>query len=306
MVRSLIYLGLFCLLWLACTENPRKQPSENIVVTRWVFGPGISEFEALLDLHNSEVPQRLLSEAINQSPYFVDSTKSGEGWKTVIQLDWLALRPSESSGLLLEWSMQTPTSIRHDFPDPMLNISVWIQVDASADSMQFMRALKRALAQTMVVLDAHFDLAWQGLIHRNLAAKRLFASENGDLILLALNWVAVKQVRNLASEVIELVNHQNPDVAIAAIETLGSIGDSAHVPEIIEHLRLGDLGHAIRGYEAIGQLCGPQARAFLEFAVRNEDSTEGRNAAVRALENCKSGPIANMGQLREPLRGHRP
>lgn len=304
MVRVLMSFGLCCILCISCARGTAQSQREFVEVQKWVLGSGIVALGSDSLLHDVIERQRVLLRASRQSRYIDIATSevAGKGWATAIRVDQVTIEDGGDFGLLLEWSMETPTAIRGDFPQTTLDIAVFV-VNQSRDSSSIsINDLGQALERTMAVIDAHFDLSAQA----EIAAKQLLGEENSDLIVLALEWSLRKGARSLAPEVVKLLGHSNPDVAIAAVETLGSIGNSGHVSSIIHHLRLGDLGHAIRGYEALARLGGIEAQSFLEFAARNEDSAEGRNAAIRAFKISKSRPIANSGQLGEPLRGHRP
>jgi len=163
--------------------------------------------------------------------------------------------------------------------------------------------LELAIERTVAVLDAMVSLSRVD----NPRILELLRGNDPELVALALEWVRDHRPPGFAEIVVDLLAHPEDRVALLAVETLGRVGSSAHAGALVQSVRLQDRGHALRVYEALSRLGGPQAEGFLQFAVRNEDDSELGAAAQRALESLvfDRGVAGTTLPTRPSLRGHR-
>ena len=161
-------------------------------------------------------------------------------------------------------------------------LEAMVQVDSSAaadDSDD--EAVREALSLALGIIDAQVSL------ERGEEARipALLRSNDPQVVLLAMAWVRQRERTEFLAHVVAALDHRHPDVAIAAVETLGLIGHASHVPEILQQAPRLQIASSFRLYEALGRLGGPDAEAFLEFAARNEEDPALRSAARRALHS---------------------
>jgi hypothetical protein len=98
-----------------------------------------------------------------------------------------------------------------------------------------------------------------------------------------------------------LIDHEETEIGLLALEAIGQIGGPEHVVSVLARIQLNDGTQVSRAYDAIARLGGPDAEGFLEFAARNEEEPDRRAAAQRALRR-----VADTGMGRAaPNRGHR-
>jgi hypothetical protein len=160
-----------------------------------------------------------------------------------------------------------------------------------------------ALARGVSVLDAKVQL----VLGTQADAEGLLASDDPEIVVLALEQVTRQRWRGLADPVAKLLAHGDERVVSAAVECLGVVGGPQHTASLLRHVRLADVDQARRLYDTLAALGGDEARGFLEFAARNEDDPAMAEVATRALHRIGLGP--DEGTLVEapiPLRGHRP
>jgi len=250
---------------------------------------------------NNAFPQsavdRALAAGFSSNPRF-RLAKPGE--QALHGTFWFDDQPAADGGRAIELALQVdaPPDLRAALGEGDLEAFVSLEREAPVvDDLSGDLTLGLELAVS--VLDARVALA-RGERHRIAS---LIQAEDPELVLLALEWTRNADAEDFADDVARLLDHEDPRVASAAVETLGTIGSSRHVPAILQHLRLADAGHAYRAYDALGALGGPEARAFLRFAARNEDEPERRVAAERALvQAAKAGPAGI--ERDDPAKGH--
>jgi hypothetical protein len=175
-----------------------------------------------------------------------------------------------------------------------------VEVESTSGAIDPQTHGAMAVDRAIAVLDAKLGLVLEG----EAALEGVLSAPDAQIVILGLDWIAAHRVRARADEVARLVDHEQPLVALRAIECLALVGGPEHVHALVRRPHLADRAYARRIYDAVAQLGGPQALGFLDFAARNEDDPEMADAAAQAL--------ARVGQARgasEPLtrpgRGHR-
>lgn len=181
---------------------------------------------------------------------------------------------------------------------PALEATVRVTTDANDEGA----VVTDALALALGILDARVALA----AGEEGRVPALLASEDGQLVLLALAFVREHPSRAWLEGVQVALGHDDPDVALAAMETLGIVGGPAQVPAILARAPLLQMASAFRLYETLGRLGGAQAVSFLTFAHRNEEDPSLRAAAGRALQSARQVPADGRDARSQALvsRGH--
>src|SRR5690606_24584172 len=110
--------------------------------------------------------------------------------------------------------------------------------------------LQRATDRLATILQARLDLASGS----PGAVDRLLRSSEPDLVLATLEWVRdhgdEPEARAAANRVAELIRHDDEDVGLLAIETIGQIGGPEHVSAVLSRIRLTDNTQVSRAYDA--------------------------------------------------------
>lgn len=133
--------------------------------------------------------------------------------------------------------------------------------------------------------------------------RALLADEDPEVVLLALDGIERRGLRELGDAVFSLVEHPEERVALRAVECLGVVGGPEHAPGLVRFARLADRAHANRLYDTLAKLGGEHARGFLAFAARNEDDPELASLAERALAHLDANePLGSPDAI---ARGHR-
>lgn len=215
---------------------------------------------------------------------------------------WFAEQPGPGGArdLIVGLRVQTPSDLHAALGDDGLEANVLLERDSGEASLA--GDLNMAIERAVAVLEARVGLA-RGDARR---IRELLESTDPELVLLALEWT--RDHRQGDPEVVaQLLTHSDERVGLMAIEALGAIGGPDHVHALLRGVRLADPGQAHRAYEALATLGGPEAQAFLEFAARNEDEPERRQAANAALTKLIDGedPSSLRGPEAPPPRGHR-
>jgi hypothetical protein len=133
--------------------------------------------------------------------------------------------------------------------------------------------------------------------------RALLADEDPEVVLLVLDGVQRRRLRELGDAVFGLVEHSEERVALRAVECLGVVGGEEHAPGLVRLARLADRAHANRLYETLANLGGEHAHGFLAFAARNEDDPELASLAERALARLEARQP--LGSTDAVARGHR-
>lgn len=205
--------------------------------------------------------------------------------------------------LMVRLNVEPPEELAARLGPTGLDITVLLERDAGDADLA--ADLQLATDRLTTILQARTDLALGTLG----TVDRLLRSSDLELVLLTLEWVRdhgdESQAGAAANRVTELINHDDEDVGLLALETIGRIGGPQHVPAVLERIRLTNTTQVSRAYDALAQLGGPEAEGFLQFAARNEDEPDRRAAAERALQQVADSDMVGQSRRRHPTRGHR-
>jgi hypothetical protein len=158
-----------------------------------------------------------------------------------------------------------------------------------------------AIAKAVAVLDAKLVLGGQD----PAGVRHLLGDSDAELVILALEWISDHRRREFGADILPLLGNSDDRIARAAVETLGVVGSQEHVQELLASARLADPVQARGLYNALAQLGGPDAVAFLTFAARNEDDPGLAQAARHALARAQLVTDDPVRARQEVLRGHR-
>ncbi len=216
---------------------------------------------------------------------------------------WFAEQPGPGAArdLIVGLRLETPTDLGPRLGEDGLEANVLLERESGPTSLA--QDLNLAVERAVGVLEARVGLA-RGEARR---VNELLAASDPELVVLALEWIRDRRSPGDADSVAALLDHSDERVGLLAIEALGVIGGPEHVHGLLRGVRLSDPGQAHRAYEALARLGGPDAKAFLEFAARNEDEPERRQAATRALARLtdEGSSVVEAQPPQVPSRGHR-
>ncbi len=198
--------------------------------------------------------------------------------------------------LRLAASGEPPPAYRDRF-GPALEVVV--EVESARGPIDPAEHGAMAVDRAVAVLDAKVGLTIDG----EDAVRHVLAADDGQIVLVALDWIAAHRARQFADDVAALVEHADPWVAFRAIECLALVGGPEHVDALVRRPRLADPAWTRRLYETVAVLGGDHAQGFLEFAARNEDDPDLARAAERALSQI--GMQAPVPATDDRTRGHR-
>lgn len=255
----------------------------------------------------------IVRRSLDLAPSFVPAERdrrSGRGAKgdtLIASFEYRELPDASDHGrdLLVRLAVESPDQLSEELGAEGLDVTVLLEREAGQADLSV--DLQMATDRVAAILQARIDLAQAN----EGAVERLLACGDPERIILALEWVRDhdrhEQARAAADRVAELIKHEDEDVGLLAIETIGQIGGPEHVPTLLARIQLTDTSQTNRAYDALARLGGPEAEGFLEFAARNEDEPDLRAAAQRALrkvaESSIVGPSSRAARL--PNRGHR-
>ncbi len=241
--------------------------------------------------------RREVEDALRRAVAFVPAQDRPElePLKALVAYDEIRTRDGEV--LRLQIQVERPAALA----PKLRELEATVELEREDGQVELRRDVPVALDRAIAVLEAKVRLAGGG----PEASARLLVSEDPELVLLALSWAATHDHRENADAVASLLEHADERVRLAAVESLGAIGTTEHVPRLIATARLADRAHAGRLYEALAELGGEDAAGFLEFAARNEDDPALAEVAQRSLDRLVAA--AEVAAIEsEPLaRGHR-
>jgi hypothetical protein len=251
------------------------------------------------------IVRRSLDVAPSFSPAERDQrSRGGSGTILAASLEYRELPDPDERGrdLLVRLAIETPRDLVDQLGDEGLDATVLLE--RSSGDVELADDLQLAADRLARILQARTDLARRspGVV------VTLLDDPDPQLVGLALEWLRDHPddgpAIGLPERVAELINHPDADVRLLAIETIGAIGGPEHVDVLLDRIELNDASQVARTYEALARLGGAEARSFLEFAVRNEDEPERREAAERALQRLDGHSDASLIE-RVSGRGHR-
>lgn len=198
--------------------------------------------------------------------------------------------------LRLAASGELPAAQRERFGE---SLDVVVEIESAAGPIDPDAHGAVAVDRMVALLDAKVGLTLDGAD----AVAHVLAADDGQIKLVALDWIAGHRARQFADDVATLVEHDDPWVALRAIECLALVGGPEHVDALVRRPKLADPAWARRVYDTVAVLGGDDARGFLAFAARNEDDPELAKAAARALAQVGAPPPTAPARGR--TRGHR-
>ncbi|GEM_PF-2318285 len=205
----------------------------------------------------------------------------------------------EPARLLVYLRVDTPPDLERAVGADAFDATVLVTRE---DEKSLAQDLEHAVKRAAAVLEARVDLV-KGEIGQ---VNELLRSRDPEIVSLVLEWLRLHPSDLYIHEVEQLLVSEHSMVALGAIETIAIVGGPAQVPALLRNLHLGDGGQVHRTYDALGMLGGPDAVAFLEFAVRNEDEPERQSAARQALERARLSRQKPLSSLDDRiLQGHR-
>jgi hypothetical protein len=304
--RALAKVGrLAVALWLGSLGviGCRAEPAPDVYYVRLTSvehhgGPHVPEERA------HAIIRRSLDAAPSFSPAERDlRSRGGSGTILAASLEYRELPDPDERGrdLLVRLAIETPKDLVDELGDEGLDATVLLE--RSSGEVDLGDDLQLAADRLARILQARIDLARRA----PGAVVALLEDPDPQLITIGLAWVRDHRDEapgDLPDRVAELINHPDADVRLLAIETIGAIGGPEHAAVLLDRIELNDANQVARTYEALAQLGGSEARTFLEFAVRNEDEPERRDAAERALQRLDGHSDASLID-RVMERGHR-
>jgi len=203
--------------------------------------------------------------------------------------------------LFLHVELEVPATLRKQFDVPAITARVKLP-----DTQPSPAQLEAAAREALEMLGLRLALG-RG---EPEAAALLLRSEDSEVVLLALEWTRDHPSSLLADAVAGQVDSEDPRVVRLALEVLAEVGEARHASVVVRRVERWP-ALARDGYRTLAVLGGPDAVGFLRFAAANEDESELRREAERALDSA----LASSGErvasrphgvdLPRVARGHR-
>jgi hypothetical protein len=251
----------------------------------------------------------IVRRSLERSPSFVhaerDQRSGGRKDALLATLEYRELPDATDHGrdLMVRLNVEAPKQLAARLGPEGLDVTVLLERDAGDADLA--NDLQLATDRVTTILQARTDLA----LGSAGAVDRLLRSGDSELLSLTLEWIRSHpdepEAATAADRVAELINHDDEEIGLLALDTIGRIGGPQHVPAVLERIRLTNTPQVSRAYQALAQLGGPEAEGFLEFAARNEDEPDRRAAAERALQHVADSDMVGQSRRRQPTRGHR-
>jgi hypothetical protein len=203
--------------------------------------------------------------------------------------------------LFLHIELEVPATLRKQFDVRAITARA-----ALPDTEPTPEMLATAARSALEVLELRLALA-RG---EPEAAALLLRAEDPELVLLALEWTRDHPSPLLADAVAGQVGHDDPQVVRLALEVLAEIGEARHASAVVRRVERWP-ALAREGYRTLAVLGGPDAIGFLRFAAANEDESELRGEAERALDAALASSGEHVASRRHGVdlprvaRGHR-
>ena len=205
------------------------------------------------------------------------------------------------AALFLHVELEVPATLRKQFDVPAISARAKLP-----DTEPTPAELEAAAREALEVLGLRLALA-RG---EPEAAALLLRSEDPELVLLALEWTRDHPSSLLADAVAGQVDSDDLRVIRLALEVLAEIGEARHASVVVRRVERSS-ALAREGYRTLAVLGGPDAIGFLRFAAANEDQSELRGEAERALDSALAGSGERVASrphgvdLPRVARGHR-
>lgn len=251
----------------------------------------------------------IVRRSLERSPSFVhaerDQRSGGRKDPLLATLEYRELPDATDHGrdLMVRLNVEAPEQLVERLGPDGLDVTVLLEREAGEADLA--ADLQLATDRATTILQARTDLA----LGSSGTVDRLLRSDDPELLKLTLEWIRSHaddpEAAGAADRVTELINHDDEDLGLLALDTIGHIGGPQHVPAVLERIRLNNTPQVNRAYDALAQLGGPEAEGFLQFAARNEDEPDRRAAAQRALQQVADSDMVGPSRRRHPTRGHR-
>lgn len=105
--------------------------------------------------------------------------------------------------------------------------------------------------------------------------------------IMALRYVAERELREAVPRVIELLEDKQPELRDAAIGALVAMREQSAVVALTRLARFRDVDLMRRVVDAVGSIGGQEARAYLEFVVDSHENPVIQQIAREALERLR-------------------
>ena len=136
--------------------------------------------------------------------------------------------------------------------------------------------LRYALKSLLKLCDGDIQM-WRRALDSAEPDEQIFAAR---LLANAKQAVAVEPIAALLSD-------PRPQVAEAAADALGEIGDERAVPLLINSIKHGDLRSEVRAIEAMSRIGGKEAKAYLEMTANGHEIDQVRKLSAAALSRIR-------------------
>jgi hypothetical protein len=184
---------------------------------------------------------------------------------------------SESRGALA-------LEVRIDTAEIPFPLTMTLAADADINGAQRLDALmRRGLAdlasatQEMVRVAEGGEREWTSAL----------SSAEPDIQILGARLLGVNRVKKAIAPVAALLTDPRDAVAEAAADALKRIGDKKAVPLLIRSIRRGDIRSEVRVIEAIGNIGGAEAEAYLEMTAIGHELAEVRRISKELLAGLR-------------------
>ena len=215
-----------------------------------------------------------------------------------LRLAYREIRSDYGAVLRLQVDVEVPPQFSARVPG---GLDAAVELEREDGTLQLDRDFPVALERAVAVLDAKIALGSND--EKRVLA--LLGDDDPELVLLALEHVTRRGMRNAIDRVLPLLKHPDLRVARAVVECVGLIGGPEHVGPLLATAKLSDRAHTGRLYDALANLGGDEALGFLEFAARNEDDPALAELARRSLERAQTARPRPTERPRTVARGHR-
>lgn len=242
--------------------------------------------------------REVVSSELSRRRWFRDAA---EGPMLPAHLSYDELRSDEGVPVLRVYLAVDPEDdLRAQLDAIESTLDAYVELERRDQTVDLQRDLPVAVERCLALLEAKITVA---VGTADEVGARL-EDDDVEIVLIALDAVERRGLRELDDAVYALLGHADERVAMQAVECLGVVGGPQHAPGLLRSARLADRAHAQRLYEALANLGGQHARGFLQFAARNEEDPELATWAEHALARVEARqPAPTLSPA--VTRGHR-